>query len=101
MKAILNANFQFIAKGTVLKKDVAGDYFVSRTDDEVLNSPVKSSTITIKGQFVESNPDIFEIVEKDETRESLLNDAVQMLSGLAATDSIVEEAINKIRRAQR
>jgi hypothetical protein len=101
MKAILRVNFKFLAQGTVLRKDHEGNYFVSIPDEDYLSSPIDNQKITVNGHYVEAHPEVFEIIEKEESRAALLQDAIQLLNGMAPSNDVAQEAIAKINRALR
>lgn len=100
MKAVLKTNFNFLSRGTVLRQDCNGNYFVSLPDEEIVNSPIQHSKITLDKHCVEGMPDIFELIDKDEGASKLLNDAIQLLEGMG-DNSVAGEAIKKIRLAMR
>lgn len=62
---VLKQNYFFIASGTILKQNIAGDYFVSMPDSDWIMCKVRVGRMDISGRFVENNPDIFEEI-KDE-----------------------------------
>lgn len=100
MKAILRVNFKFLSQGTVLRKDNEGDYFVSIPDEDYLNSPINNNKITVNGHYVEAHPETFEIIEKEESKVALLQDAIQLMNGMEPSDA-VKNAIAKINLALR
>ncbi len=82
MKAVLKVNFKFLAQGTVLRKDHEGNYFVSIPDEDYVSSPINNQKISVNGHFVESHPETFELIDKEESKTSLLQEAIQLLNGL-------------------
>lgn len=101
MKAVLKVNFKFLAQGTVLRKDNEGNYFVSIPDEDYLSSPINNQKITVNGYFVESHPETFELIDKDESKAVLLQEAIQLLNGLAPHNDVAQDAIAKINLALR
>ena len=99
MKAILRVNFEFLAQGTVLRKDCDGNYFVSLPDEDLVRSPINRKKITVDGHYVESHPEIFELIEKQESKTALLRQALELLNGLTPTNHVVQDAIKKINLA--
>lgn len=94
MRALVRQNYRHIAKGTILRKDNFGDYFISQPDADIVDSPIESGKITVNGHFVESNPEYFELIEVEESAEKLLNEAIMLLRGL--DDDVADKAIDKI-----
>lgn len=101
MKAILKVNFKFLAQGTVLRKDNEGNYFVSIPDEDYINSPIKNNKIAVNGHYIESHPEIFKLIEKDESKVTLLQDAIQLLNGITPESEAAQDAIAKINLALR
>ncbi len=73
---------EFISAGTILCRNCKGDYFISRTDDAFLNSPICISIpsgLEISGDFIRSRPDLYEIVTSHEPEK---DSAIQELGRL-------------------
>ncbi len=49
-------DFGFIPAGRVLKEDCNGNYFLSSTDEEVIDGSVPWISVTLKREYVESLP---------------------------------------------
>lgn len=101
MKAILKVNFKFLAQGTVLRKDHEGNYFVSIPDEDYINSPVNNNKIAVNGHYVKSHPEIFKLIEKEESKVTLLQDAIQLLNSITPDNDVAQDAIAKINLALR
>lgn len=55
----LQLDYLFLAKGTILKRDFGGKYFILMSDDAWQKASI-SGNIMIEGDIVESTPDVFE-----------------------------------------
>lgn len=59
----LKQNYFVLAAGTILKECMAGDYYVPFSDKDCVESGIWAFGISISGDVVENNPDIFEEIE--------------------------------------
>jgi hypothetical protein len=80
MKTIrLLKQLQYIAAGTVLKKNAKGDYFITMPDEVRVHGPVQSSVVEVSGEFIRSNPDYYEVIEGEKTKLMLIDEAFTLV----------------------
>lgn len=63
---VLEQNYYFIARGTILKQNKEGNYFISMSDSDWIACPIRVGRLVISGRVVENQPDIFQEIEEDE-----------------------------------
>jgi hypothetical protein len=76
MKLIrLTKQLQYIAAGTLLRKNNKGNYFITMSDSVRASGPVQASVVEVSGEFLRSNPDHYEVVEGEKDVFTLLDEA--------------------------
>jgi hypothetical protein len=105
---VLKTDFYFLARGTMLKQDIAGNYFVSCEDDVPIS--IRAMGIKINGGIVENRPDIFKEIDEPLTDDELLSRAVaeiEIWHKSGSTDTYIEfikkvcKRFNKIKSGEK
>jgi hypothetical protein len=71
----LTKQLQYIAAGTLLRKNTKGDYFITMEDSVRVHGPVQASVVEVSGEFLRNNPDHYEVVEGEKDVFTLLDEA--------------------------
>lgn len=66
---------QYIAAGTLLRKNSKGDYFITMNDSARDLGPIKASVVEVSGEFLKCNPDYYEVVEGEKSVFTILDEA--------------------------
>lgn len=89
----LKEPFEFIAAGTILRRDMEGDYFISMSDEAYIASKTRGGIdFRLPGHVVESNPDVFEDVTDTEGLAESTHPGFRITCSRCGSDAVIVES---------